>query len=247
MIERLERTAIFKLNKTLAAFILDEQDAAYNPSHDYNKYKPEEMFVPGTEAPKLITQAMTDQWNKDRYEDFLKKKDHFETTSIKDKHTGNIIYKLPEAALDVYLDNLANTVSELSDQLQWKSVVFLLDYAIPWFHQDNPYEPVKRAFAYLKHLGVDENFTGGFSANGPELKKLVKNLFWIIRCNASLPTCYFSGIETDFTASICQYGNLHFHFYSESCQLQIKETAKNLGLIEVENGNCTQNFSEAEN
>lgn len=229
MIERLDnRSAIFALNKTFAAFILEVQDATYNPSHDYNKDE-------------------NDQWNKDRYEEFLKKKDHFETPPIKDKHTGNIVYQLPHATLEAYLENLSNAVSELSDKLQWKSVIFLLDYPTPWLDQDNDYEPVKKALTYLKRLGVDKKFTGGFSATGPELKKLVKNLFWIIRCNASLPTCYFSGIGTDFAASICQYGNLHFHFYSEKCQLQIKEAAKELGLIEVEDGNCRQNFSEAEN
>lgn len=245
MIERLDRTSIFKLNKTFAAFILEEQDAIYNPSHDYNKYEPEEMIVHGAEAPTLITQAMCDQWNKDRYEDFLQKKDHFETAPINDKNTGSAVYHLPRAATATsYFDNLANTVSELADRLQWKSVLFLLNYSIPWLHQDSDYEPVKKALDHLKRLGVDENFTGGFKASGPELKEFVKNLSWIIRCNASLPTCYFSGIDTDFSASICQYGNLHFYFYSESCQLQLNEAAKDLGMVEVEDGNCTPYFSE---
>ena len=113
---------------------------------------------------------------------------------------------------------------------------------MPWLGQQNDYKPVKKAMDYLKGIGTTDDFAGGFKANGTDLEKLSDNLFWIFRCNASLAYCFFSGIEKDFVGSICQYGNIHFHFYSETEMIQTKNAALDLGMIEIEK--CFENFSE---
>jgi hypothetical protein len=244
MIELLDRQQIFKLNKTFASFIAGVQNAMYNPMLDYNKYTPGVMYVDSSDKPRFVSQEECDKWNEQAFESYLKRKDKVEPFAIDEKHAGEVIYKLTSAAdIPAYIDNLSDTIVAFADRLHWQAVVFLLDYSTPWLHQDNDYKPVKEALDYLKSKGVDAHFNGGFKASGEDLKELIKNLFWLIRCNAALPCCYFSGIDKEFTADICQYGNIHFHFYSQHDKMEVENLASELGMVSVENGNCMDNFS----
>ncbi len=244
MNELLGRPQVFKLNRTFASFIADVQDAQYNPTLDYNKYEPGEMYVDDSDKPRFVSQEECDKWNAEAFEEYLKRKDNIEPFSIKDRHVGEVTYKLSNTAdIDSYIDKLGDTVVALSDRLNWKAVLFLLDYSTPWLSQDNDYKPVKKALDYLKSIGVDHNFIGGFKASGQDLKELTKNLFWLIRCNAALPSCYFSGIDTGFTADICKHGNIHFHFYSQQDKIEVGKLATELGMTDIENEDCFDNFS----
>lgn len=243
MIELLDRQQILKLNNTFAAFILDWQNAQYNPLLDENKYEPGEMYENAdAEKPRYYSQEEVDQLNKERFEEYNKKKDNIETVSQEDKYIGQIIYNFPQADINDYVENLSAGIVTLATELEWKSMIFLLDYSVPWLDQDNDYEPVKNALNYLKSIGVNDGFVGGFKAEGQDLKDLVKHLFWIIRCNASLPYCWFSGIDTEFVGDICKHGNLHFYLYSEQQKIAIQNKTMEMGLIEIEE--CYENFSE---
>ncbi len=244
MTELLNRQQIFKLNRTFASFIADVQDTQYNPTLDYNKYKPGEMYVDDSDKSRFVSQEECDKWNAEEFEKFLKRKDRVEPFPLKYRHAGEVTYKLSHTAdIDSYIEILADTIVILSDRLNWKAVIFLLDYSTPWLYQDNDYKQVKKALDYLKIIGVDNNFTGGFKANGQDLKELTKNLFWLIRCNAALPSCYFSGVDTGFTADICKHGNIHFHFYSQQDKIEVDKLATELGMTDLENGDCFDNFS----
>lgn len=244
MIEILDRHQIFKLNRTFASFIIDVQDALYNPTLDYNKYEPGKMYVEDSDKPRFVSQEECDKWNAEAFEEYLKRKDNTELFSIKDRHAGETTYALSHAAdIDTYVEKLAETIVMLSDRLNWKAVIFLLDYSTPWLSQKNDYKPVKKAIDYLKRIRVNNNFIGGFKASGQDLNELTKNLFWLIRCNGALPSCYFSGVDTDFTANICKFGNIHFHFYSEQDKIEVGIIAAELGMTDISTGECVENFS----
>lgn len=51
-------------------------------------------------------------------------------------------------------------------------------------------------------------------------------------------------VDTGFTADICKYGNIHFHFYSSKDKRNITKVAKAIGMIKVKDGQCFENFSE---
>lgn len=242
MIELLERQEIFKLNKIFASFIIEGQEVQYNPMFDYNKYFPELMLV-DDEAPRFVTQAECDQWNEEENEEYLRKKDSFESINIAEKHVGEIVYNLSYSEIDTYVENLADGILKLAEELNWQSVLFLLDYSTPWLYQKNNHKPVKKALDYLRKIGVTDTFIGGFKASGEDLRELIKNLFWIIRCNAALPDCCFSGVDTGFTADICKYGNIHFHFYSAKDKRNITKAAKAIGMLKIKDGQCFEKFS----
>lgn len=240
MIELLDRKSILNLNKTFASFILEVQDAKYNPIHNPNE--PGEMYVDDSEKPRYVSQEECDKWNKEEQMEFDQNRDKVETEPI--KFIEERVFTFSEAEIDQYLNNLGNGLENLNKQLDWQSTIFLLDYPTPWLSQDNDYEPVKKALDYLKSIGVTDDFTGGFKANGQELKELTMNLFWIVRCNASLPDCYFSGIEKGFVGDVCKHGNIHFHFYSDTDRQEILNETKEIGLKAIEGIHCYDSFSE---
>lgn len=243
MIELLNRQQILQLNKTFAAFIGYWQDAQYNPLRDDNKYTAGEMYENADdEKPRYFSQEECDQLNEERLEEYNKLKDDIKTISLEDKYQGQLIYNFPAAPINSYVKNLSEGIVTLATELKWGSVIFLLDFAIPWFYQNNDYPPVKNALAYLKKIGVDDEFTGGFKADGHDLAELVKNLFWLIRCNAALPYCWFSGINKDFVGDICKYGNIHFRVYADRQKTEIQDKAGKMNLIEIDE--CYENFSE---
>jgi len=242
MIELLNRKEILGLNKTFASFIIDWQEQQFNPALKHNKYNAGVMYDLALSKPRHYSQEEVDQMNKERLKEYNQKKDNVETISIQEKYAGTIIYKLPYAEINYYAQNLSKSIVTLCEELAWKSVIFLPVYPIPWLEQQNDYKPGKKALDYLKSVGTTDDFTGGFKVNGTDLEKLVKNLFWIFRCNASLPYCFFSGIENDFVGSICKYGNMHFHFYSRSEMIETRNTALDLGMTKIEQ--CFENFSK---
>jgi hypothetical protein len=244
MIELLNRNETLSLNKSFASFIVDLQSAKYNPSLDYNKYKPGNMYVEDDEKSRYVTQEECDKWNEEELAKYEKSKDNIEVNPIKTNLKGEPIYTFPKTDINNYIENLSDSIVKLCERLEWKSVIFLLEYSTPWLFQNNDYEPVKKALQYLKSIGATDNFNGGFKASGKELKELTKNLFWIIRCNAALPHCYFTGLDTDFTADICKHGNIHFRFYSESNKIGIEKLAQELTMKRFEEDYCYDNFSE---
>lgn len=242
MIELLNRQEIFKLNKTFASYIINWQEQEYDPSLEHNKYEAGTMYDLELEKYRYYTQEEVDQMNAERLEDYNRMKDNVQVSSIKESYAGTLVYNLPFAQIDDYARNLAESIETLAEKSAWQEVIFLLVYPIPWLKQQNDYKPVKSALDYLKSVGVTNDFTGGFKANGNELKELVKHLFWIFRCNAALPYGFFSGIDKDFAGSICKYGNIHFHFYSETEMFEIRNNCLDLGMIQIER--CFENFSE---
>lgn len=240
MIELLDRNKILHLNKTFASFILEVQDAKYNPIHNPNE--PGEMYIDDSEEPRYVSQEECDKWNKEEQLEFDKNSDKIQIDPI--KFIDELIFTFSKTKFDHYLDKLGNGLETLTKQLDWQSIIFLLDYPTPWLSQDNDYEPVKKALDYLRSIGVTDDFTGGFKANGKDLKELTENLFWIVRCNASLPHCYFSGIEKGFVGDVCKHGNIHFHFYSDTDRQEILNETKEIGLKAIEGIHCYDSFSE---
>ncbi|MEO7991266.1 MAG: hypothetical protein ABI663_17075 [Chryseolinea sp.] len=242
MIELIDRQSILKLNKIFASFIVDVQNVKYNPINDL--YSPGIMFVDDNENPRNVSQEECDIWNNERQIEFDQSKDKIDAVSIKDKYIDEIVFKSPTNKADLYTEQLGRGLESFTNNLHWESTIFLLEYPTPWLSQDNDFEPVKKALDYLRSIGVAKDFIGGFKASGQELKELTKSLFWIIRCNASLPDCYFSGIDEYFVGNICKYGNAHFYFYSEKVRQGIIDESENVGLQIIDAVSCYDNFEE---
>jgi hypothetical protein len=238
MIELLDRKKLLSLNQTFAAFILNIQDAKYNPMH--NRYEPGIMYVEDDEKARYVSKDECDKWNREEQVGFDQIRDKIQVKP--QKFIDELVFKLPHSEINQYLENLSDALENLNKKLEWQSILFLLEYPTPWLWQANDFEPVKKAIDYLQNLGATNDFKGGFIANGQDLKNLIKQLFWLIRCNASLPDCYFSGLEKEFVGHICKYGNIHFYFYSEADRNEIHLEAQKVGLYSIETNHCFDSF-----
>ena len=155
--------------------------------------------------------------------------------------TGSIIYNLKFSDIHVYAIKLGEVFKRMS--ILFKSNIhFILENKTPWLIQKNELRNVKKALEFLEINGVSEEYYGAISASGDELAELIENLFWLIRCNANLPICWFSTDNDKFVGNICHYGNIHFETYSATAIDQIKEFGNLNNLIQIEN--CQEGFSE---
>ena len=244
MIELLDRKNTLRLNKTFASAIVDFQHVQYNPDSPDNIYEPGEMYMDDSDEPRFVSQKECDELNREARREYEIKRDVSDVISIKDNFAGTLIYSAPNSDIDTYELNLANSINKLSAGLKWDSVIVILDYSTPWLSQENDYKPADNALKYLKSLGVDKDFVGGFKISGVQLTEFFQHLFWITRCNASLPYCYFSGVNNRFVATICKYGNVHFDFYSDDEKNEFKKVAEQIGLVRHTDNNCYENFSD---
>ena len=186
---------------------------------------------------RFYSKSEIDAINEKLVRDFLDLKDDIDP--IKLKPFGELKFNLDYTDINAYSIELGKTLEKLSIELN-KDLIFILDYSVPWLHQENDYEPVVEAVKYLKALGVTEDYVGAFKLKGDELAKFTSNLFWIFRCNASLPYCWFSTDEHPFVGNICHYGNIHLHTYSKEIKETIASFAQSNALIEIQR--CTEAF-----
>jgi hypothetical protein len=242
MIELLSRSQTLALNKTFAAYIVQSQDIQYNPAHEQISFTPGQPYYDPVKG-EAVTYSRREckKLNDALLKTYNENKDSVETETLDGKYAGTSIFNFPPNDIDSYVETLAEGMVEMSEKLGWLSVFVLPDYSIPWLKQENDYAPVKRSLSYLQKVGVANDFAGGLNANEEDLKTLMKNLFWIFRCNASQAYCFLSAPEKALVIYLCQYGNLHFHFYSEQCKTETKKCLDDMGLIEV--NECVEPFS----
>ncbi|RYD83594.1 MAG: hypothetical protein EOP53_00395 [Sphingobacteriales bacterium] len=241
MIKLLTRKEALEKNPLFASFIVSVQDAKYNPAKDYHMYKPQKMWV--DDVLRFVTQEECDQWNLEELEEFSKRKDSPTLlVDLKDKFSGSKTFGFEPTSIENHIEKLSESIEKLSIKLN-QSFFFLLDYKTPWLYQENDFEPIQSAYKHLNSIGIDKEFVGGIQCSGEELKTFISHLFWLVRCNASLPECYFGCEKSSFVMSICKYGIVHFEFYSDKEKSQIIKYCKGLGMIEMEE--CYDTFSDS--
>jgi len=225
-------------NEVFASFIgswqkrLDPRDDPYMVGEGV-------YYDPELDERRFFTQVEIDKVNERVLDEYLRLKDNVEIKEF--QYYVELRYNLAFMDIFVYSIEVGYTLQKLSSALN-SDIIFILDYSVPWLYQKNDYQPVVDAMNYLRQIGVSEDFVGGFSFRGDELAEFVSHLFWIIRCNAALPLCWFSTDHHKFVGDLCKHGNIHIHTYSEEMKETIENFAKINALIEIED--CFEAFSD---
>ncbi len=71
-------------------------------------------------------------------------------------------------------------------------------------------------------------FTGGFQIKQKEVIEFIPYLFWLMRCNASLPYFFFSFPKSKTVISIFKDGALHIECYSQTEKFEILKVLKDM-------------------
>jgi hypothetical protein len=225
-------------NEVFASFIATWQKS-FDPREDPYMIIEGNYYDPELDQERFFTQVEIDEIHEKELAEYLKLKDNIEIKEL--EYFGELRYNLAFMDIFVYSIELGYTLQKLSSELN-SDIIFILDYSVPWLYQKNDYQPVEDAMNYLRKIGVAEDFVGGFRFGGDALAEFVSHLFWIIRCNAGLPYCWFSTENHEFVGDLCKHGNIHIHCYSEKIKENFEHFASVNTLLEIED--CFEAFTD---
>lgn len=238
---KVQRSTLLHINPIFTAHLLNYQDSKHNPRTSLFK-EGQEVFLKYDKKAVCLTKEQAATLNQEDLDYFNEHKDV-------DPFKTNAIYPfVSEKALvsskknkKVFLNDIGETLEALRSELQQKHLIVLGDWPTPWLQQNNDYAPVKVALNYLK-TKILSSFTGGFQLKQKELIDFIPHLFWLTRCNASLP-CFMMTFETSKTVfSLCKYGILHVDFYDKKEQEFILNFFSDRKFLEVEYCSDTIDF-----
>ena len=227
------REQILKLNQIFTNHLIQIQKAKHNPS-DYAYKAGDELLIEGSDKPLILTQEKADELNKEEQDfvDSYRDRNPFDQSSAI-KWIGGYTLISSKTYVDEYLNDLSNSIEGLRNHLKSQNLIVIADWPTPWLAQENEYAPVKKALEFLKII-VSTDFDGGFLLNGEDLRAFIPHLFWLTRCNASLPDFLMAFENSKTIFSICKYGILHIESYDQDELKAINHYFKIKNFIEVD-------------
>lgn len=235
------RTEILGINQIFTEYLINCQQAKYDQSVS-PYHEGDATTLHNTDKAVTLTKEQAEALNKEDKEFFIANKDTnpFET-ELKANHLGSSILRSGKNSTKAYLTDLSESLEGLRLLLDQEALIILADWPTPWLYQENDYPPAKRAYEFFQGK-IETSFNGGFELKSSELTGFIPHLFWLIRCNASLPEFRMTFPTSGMVISICQYGNLHLEFYDEKEQKKALKYFNSIGFFEVENCRNTKTF-----
>lgn len=195
------------MNPTFTAHLVQVQRLKYQPNDPW--VAGQKAYLTAEGALSVLTEAQAAQLNREDQQRFLDNCDKVPLHKGPDAVDSTTMIAPGEQRV-AYLEQIATALRQLSEE--YGSLTVLGDWNTPWLNQSNDYPPVAQALDFLR-TQIDETFDGGFVLEGKEITRFIPHLFWLIRCNASLPEFMISFVRANFVVSICKYGVLHIAFY----------------------------------
>jgi len=208
------RQEILSINPVFTEHLIRIQEAKYSPV-GFEYHEGEKVIL--DEGLVTLTRERAAQLNQECLQDFETSKDHSPfDRKMSLEWKGRTILVSSKQSVELYLSDIAYALAGLSEH--FKNHLFVIsDHNTPWLYQQRNYAPVKNALKYLKSM-VDVSFNGGFLFSNDELPVFIPHLFWLIRCNASLPTFMISWKDSCTIINLNKYGNLNLEFYDSAEQ-----------------------------
>lgn len=152
----------------------------------------------------------------------------------KDEFVASRILHINIVSIEEYLQVCCNRFESLLKSLDIKTVIIILNSKCDWFQQKNNYKPVKKAMSRLGEIVGRKNYLGAFEVDVDSLKQMFDIVFWLGRCNASLPDIHIISEESKISFMICKYGNIHVEIYSDEMAKKFHKEYLNLGFKIIE-------------
>ena len=231
------RKEILKINPTFSEFILDLQ-LIYKPE-PYEEGERVDSASHNLEGNSKGITILTKETANDLNS---KQNQEFENNRDKNPFSDSLYLNLIESRLIIsskqntedYLNDISQSLEQIRIELNESDLMILGVNNTPWLIQENDYKPVKKALDYLKRK-IDSKFDGGFLFREENLIEFIPHLFWLTRCNASLPYFYMSFPKSKCIITLCKYGVLHFEFYDQDEKIKILKILSDLNFKELRN------------
>lgn len=237
------REDIFSVNPFFTNFLLDMQLDHYEPK----VYKEgDDVFFLGMKESEILTKEKAKKLNEKEKDDFEKGRDKFDRIKVAKKKNIEVKFIISSKKdHQNYLKDLGTFLERLRVILKEEKLMILGIWNTPWLIQENDYYPARVALDYLK-TRIDSNFAGGFFLKGEELIEFLPHLFWITRCNMSLPYFYMAFAKSTLIINLCKYGVLHIQIFTKNDQQVIETLLKEMKLTEIRTCNDPIEFDDFE-
>jgi len=136
-------------------------------------------------------------------------------------------------------NKLSRELAKLLTLLNYTEINFLGESSIPWLYREHDYRPVKQALTYLADNNINKSFNGAIKVSLENLPEFTKSLFWLVRCNGIVMYVNFSDNGFNFTASICQCGNLHISTLHENLDAAFRNAVNRTAFKFLEDEKCS--------
>ena len=237
------RKDILKINEFFTNHLINIQMKKHNPL-DY-EYKEGDSYCPDDpDQPVILTKANAEELNS-KYRDYINTHKDINPFNTQNelKWIGRAVLISRKTDSASYLHDLGESLETLRQATANKNLIIMGDWPMPWLSQENEYRPVKESLDWFK-TQIDMDFTGGFLLNGNEIIEFISRLFWLIRCNASLPEFMMTYENLDTVFSICQYGALHLESYDIEELKFILKFFEKFGFLQIEECNDPVMFDD---
>ncbi len=225
------RKDILIINPFFTQFIVDMQ-LSFRPS----PYEEGERIIMDLmdEEETVLTKELAEKLNLQQLENFEKNRDiNPFVDSEKSAFIESRLFVSPKDNTEEYLNDLAYSIESIRKVLKEDYLMVLGDWNTPWLYQENDYLPANNTLDFLKQ-NIEKGFNGGFLLKGTDVTNFIPHLFWLTRCNASLPYFYMSYPSAKTIISICKYGVMHFEFYDEIEKTKILQNLTELNFKEID-------------
>lgn len=199
------RHEILNINDIFANHLVNVQIAKYKPLEELK----EGDSIILEDGVVLLTKELAEKLNKEEKQLYEENKDDYEVDDLI-KWIGRALLISSEKDLNAYLNDIRESFLKLS--FIYGKLIVLGDWNTPWLYQKNAYPQAAESLEFFKK-NIDTDFNGGFVLDNKEILEFLPHLFWLIRCNASLPEFMISFEKSKTIFGICKYCVLHLEFY----------------------------------
>lgn len=152
---------------------------------------------------------------------------------------------LPSKSVVGFSNRLGKELLLLTNHMGFNSLYFAGDSSTPWLSQKNSYKPAFNAIEYLSNLELTMSFNGALLLELNDLPEFIKHLFWLTRCNTSLPDFYFCDEKMSLLGHLCKYGNIHIYILAEEVEQNFEEALNSTNFEVLEGNTCFEQFSKS--
>ncbi|MDH5608700.1 MAG: hypothetical protein OEY56_04415 [Cyclobacteriaceae bacterium] len=239
------RHNILKLNEVFARHLIDVQTAKHKPSEDEYS-EGDRIILDDSNKAVTLTKEKAEELNAEDRKYFDSKRDLNPFDSDKKfKWIARATLISSKKDSDSYLHDLGESLEKLRLKLNSKDLITLGDWSTPWLSQDNDYKPVKESLDWLSKR-IDVEFNGGFLLNETDLVQFIPRLFWLTRCNMSLPEFMMTFEKCKTIFSICKHGVLHLESYDQIELNDFLDFYQSLGFKQTDNCSDPVDFDKFE-
>ena len=225
------REEILRKNQVFTEHFLKVQEAKYSP--DGNEYSEGDKVILD-EGAVTLTKEKAEELNREDIDNYERKKDISSfNTELNVEWIGRKILVPNNNDFENYFKEIGLALDALTSLFKTEKLFILGNLNTPWLFQENEYPPVKKASDYLKSK-VNIEFNGGFELSENELIDFIPHLFWLIRCNMSLPEFMMSFENSKTIFSIYKHGNLNLEFYDNKEKEMILSFFKARGFRQID-------------